>query len=124
MVANNFITVLLGAVFIECLIRLDILGNLKKLSIVVKKTLWVIHSPRISDHWKEKILLSYSIQLFISSISLFILLIVASFPIVITTFVLYGVDYPLFEYVTSAVGIVIATISATMYMLLRTYFGK
>jgi hypothetical protein len=39
-----------------------------------KKTLYVLNNKRISDHWKERVLLAYAITIFQTSVCIFILL--------------------------------------------------
>ena len=49
---------------------MNFLANLKSLSAVADRSLFVIRSSRISDHWKEKAIPAYALKLFISTIKL------------------------------------------------------
>jgi len=57
--------------FVWLFIWTRIPGHIKDLQNIVVKTVNVIRSPDISDHWKEKVLPCYSLQLFLKSILIF-----------------------------------------------------
>lgn len=65
----------------ELFLRLPLLstvGHLQKLTHRIFKT---IGSPRISDHWKERVLLIYARQLLSYSLALLILILIALLPL-------------------------------------------
>lgn len=59
-----FIVILIMSILtVEVFIRLSLRNNVELLLDVLKKSFLILKSSQISDHWKEKILPAYSLQI-------------------------------------------------------------
>ena len=72
---NYFFTLLLTILAVEYFIYLPFIKHGKSLLTVAKKSINCIISKRISDHWKEVVLLRYAQALIKATVYLFIMLI-------------------------------------------------
>lgn len=61
---------------VELLIRAPLYDSLQTLLRYARKSSQVIASSRISDHWKEKVLPTYSLKVFQGSLKLFVIFLV------------------------------------------------
>lgn len=109
---------ILCIIFIEFIARSSLFRNLKTVVATSKKAAAVISSKKISDHWKEKSLPSYSLKIMTSSVMmLFILLLII---LCIYAIYLYLPEYYLFF--SSMMGIAWATVFSIAYAKVR--FGR
>lgn len=110
--------------FIESFIRLGFTDHCNDVRIIISKSVHVIQSSKISDHWKEKVVLSYAIKLGVLSIKLLVFLIVSLSPFYIIDLVAgcFGLD--LMGFLVSPVGLVWSTISGTIYAYYRVRFVR
>ena len=90
-------------------------GHIKGIQNIVTKTFKVIRSPGISDHWKEKVLPCYSLQLFLKSILIFGVLILSFSPFIVFSVFSLFTDGQFIELVSSFKGVAAGTIIATLF---------
>jgi hypothetical protein len=90
----------------------------------VMKSTRLINNPGISDHWKEKVLLSYSLTIMKYSLILFALL-CGFFLMVIALLALIDYQFELFptliELSSSMKGTLFIVIISTLYYLVKKY---
>jgi len=65
----------------ELLLRLPLLKSVKHLNHLLRRIFKTLSSSRISDHWKEQVMLVYAAQLLRYSLLVPILLLAALFPL-------------------------------------------
>ena len=109
---------------LEMFIIFPFLQMATKIKQNVMKSTRLINNPRISDHWKEKVLLSYSLTIMKYSLILFALL-CAFFLMVITPLFLIDYQFELFptliELSSSMKGTLFIVIISTLYYLVKKY---
>ena len=76
-------------------------------------------SSRISDHWKEKVLLHYAVEIFVHSIRLIFWLLCTAVPVGIACFLGKGFGIDLLSLLVTPAGLAASIISATLYALFR-----
>lgn len=81
--------VLAGVLASEAFLRLPLLPVIRKVTTTAQKSGRVLKSKRISDHWKERILPSYSWVIGKGSIQFFLMLMLALAPVA-----LLGLAFP------------------------------
>lgn len=69
-----FFTSILMIFSVEYFLNIPFIVHVKKMLTVSKKSYQVVSSKRISDHWKERVILHYAIQLMKESLYLFAML--------------------------------------------------
>jgi hypothetical protein len=109
---------LIGLLFVELLFRLPVFHTVKSLAAVTRKSLAVISSRKISDHWKEKVLLSYAGQTARFTITLFLFFVVIFAAVYLSSltldFLLHP-DLPVLEFLLTAPGILFTTAVSLLY---------
>jgi len=100
---------------VEILIKSNFLSVLDILSKIIKKVFHVISSRKISDHWKEKILLVYALRImkYVLQILIVLLLIISLF---ITA---YYFNHDLRYLIFSIIGIIESLVFSLGYLFLR-----
>lgn len=93
-------------------------NHIKDIHSIVLKTFNLIRSPGISDHWKEKVLPCYSLQLFSKSILIFGVLILSFSPFIVFSLFSQLADGRFIELVSSFKGIAAGTIIAALFALI------
>ena len=101
---------------IELITRFNYISSVNSVRKLTQKALKIISNKNISDHWKEKVIPQYSLN--IMKLSIFMLLIILSviFLFFITDFISSGFLY----FVISIKGIITSTFFAFIYL----YFKK
>lgn len=89
--------------------------HIQSLQNIVAKIFNVIHSPGISDHWKEKVLPCYSLQLFLKSILIFGLLSLSFSPFIVFSVYSLFTDGRFIELVSSVKGIAVSSMIAALF---------
>lgn len=114
--------VLVCIVAVEAFMRLPLGRALHDLNALLSKILSVITSKRISDHWKEKVLLRYAGQLAVRTLILAGIFVSAGVVIyiaaIITDFLISPRDETVI-FLVSLPGIITATVASTVYYLIR-----
>ena len=115
-----FGTVLIGVFVAEVFCRFPFLSILRSVLRTAKKAALVIASPKISDHWKEKVILKYASQLASQTFRIAIIFI---FLFVIIGGIILGFEFifsvNLFEWVVSNIGLIVTTAVSLFYVILR-----
>ncbi len=106
-------------VFVEVVLRLDVAGQARAAGLIVSKATRTIRSPRISDHWKERVLPTYSLRLLTASFRLFATVLLALVPIMLATWLSGGQDSHFLQLALSWPGILGATGLAVAYATVR-----
>ena len=110
----------LGTVLVvESFLRLPLMASVKNLQVLLGKILGTLKSSTISDHWKEKVLPAYAGKLFIISIKLFALVLIAILPMLFIGFLGDRMGLSILHLLSSWVGILISTVIAFIYIFLR-----
>lgn len=109
---NLFLIFISTIFFIILFKKIRIEEYVKDLSKTILKIFTVIPSSKISDHWKEKVLLRYSFELFFQSVRLFFTILVALSPFI--TFCLFSIynDKTFINLAFSPTGLLTVTIFA------------
>lgn len=110
---------LVGIGFVEILLRLPLSVVLKRFLIISSKAKRVIRSPKISDHWKERILPIYAIELFKITLRIALYLFLAMLPILLLLVLADAFGIPLWEFMLSLVGILFVTALSIGYATVR-----
>ncbi len=121
---NSVLVTVLAIALIELAIRLPfpaILATVRKTGL---KTMHVLVTGAISDHWKEKVMLAYAGTMFLSSIKLAVLLLLlgALGTVLTLAFTEFSNDFG--EYLLSGRGIVASMIAAVIYLVVRKKFTE
>ena len=104
---------------VELFIRLPLIANVKGLTHVMNKAFKVLKSPRISDHWKEKATQAYSLKLFVHSIKVLVLLMVALAPFAVIGYMGELSGYYMTPLLESPEGVGASTLFAIAYFMIR-----
>ncbi|MCB2129338.1 MAG: hypothetical protein KDE03_09755 [Rhodobacteraceae bacterium] len=83
-------TLVAAALASEALLRLPLMDSVRRVIATSRKSGKVLASKRISDHWKEKVLLNYALTIGKGSILFFILLCAALLPVALLGLVFPG----------------------------------
>ena len=110
----------LGLIFIiilscELLIYFRFVHLLKKNINLYKKIFKLLNFKQASDTWKEKVLLNYSKNLFLTSVKVILILSL----IIIIFFIFSYLDKNFFKFILSFIGIIETTILFLFYSYLR-----
>ena len=104
---------------VELFIRLPLAANVKGLTGTMNKSFKVLKSPRISDHWKEKTMQAYSLRLFIHSILILLIIMVALLPFAVIGYLSALAGHDMAPLVESLKGIAASTVFAIGYFVIR-----
>jgi len=107
---------------VEFFCRLPVASTLKGISGVARKAMHVLRSKRISDHWKELVMTTYSGQLIRSSLLLPILLLIGLIPLflALVALVIMGQSSKdLIDFTLSMWGIAGMLVLSVVYLVVR-----
>ena len=90
-----------------------------KLTLFSKKALQTISREKVSDHWKQRVLLILAGRLFTSSVSLFLLLVATLLPMAVMGFLGTAMNVDLFGFLKTFFGIAVSTVCAFAYIFIR-----
>ena len=113
------LTIILCVFVVETALRLPLLNVVADIASISNRAMRTLASTRISDHWKEVVMLKYAIRLFKSAITLSVLLTIIALVVLAS---IYASDYfgvGLGEFLYTGIGLIYSTISATAYYYLR-----
>ena len=111
----------LGCVIsIEIFLNLNFLNHLNKIISITRKVLLVMSNKEISDHWKEKVIPTYALQLMKHSLTVLLILLM-----IIAVFL--GIS--LFEsnfivYIFSLIGFLESIVFAFLFLKIRSFLFK
>lgn len=116
---NTLVAVFCVLVSSELAFHIPIIHSIKAVNIIFNKVKKVLLSSLISDHWKEKVLPNYALQMFKYSLLIPVLIITLLAPIV-TIMTLWFESITLaIEYLSTIQTIITMTISSIFYVRLR-----
>lgn len=105
--------------FAELFIRLPIIASMKDAAGYASRSASVIKAEKISDHWKERVLLAYSQRLFMMTARLSGFLAIAFSPVAAALAIAAIVNAPLFGLLASLQGIAASLAAAIVYVFAR-----
>lgn len=111
-------------VAVEIAIRLPLLELWRELQCTVKSVSRVVASRKISDHWKEKVLLAYSRKLMVHSLRLLLFLLCILSPLLLALVVANAFGLQLAELMISTPGTLLTLILALVYVMVRKRFAS
>jgi hypothetical protein len=114
--------ILVSLVVVEAVMRLDLMPHALKLLAISQRSLHVITSTVISDHWKEKALLRYALIMFRCTSQIFLRLSAALIAGAGLIFLAQSVsDYKLLlaQRLAEPQGLLISSVAAIAYWYLR-----
>ena len=118
---RDVLLLLLAAVLVsELLLRLPLLAQVRHILSVTRKSAATIRSSRISDHWKERVLPAYSLRLGARSLLFFVLLCVATSPVLAVGLAAPGGPGRWFAMLMTPLAVAILCAASILYILLRT----
>jgi hypothetical protein len=104
---------------VELFLRLPIVATARRLLGTARKAQRTIRSPRVSDHWKEKVLLAYAGRLFVSSLVVCGLIVLAVLPFVLLAMAGAWLGIDVAGRMMQATGIAVSVVVASGYIMLR-----
>lgn len=107
---------------VEAFLRLPIMQRGHDLKILLLKIFRVVTSQKISDHWKEKVLLTYAWRLFSISLLLLMFLLISVAPFVVLASISEAFNFSVFDLASSLIGIIASSFVAICYALFRMHF--
>lgn len=107
------------AVVVECFMRLPVGGQARIMLDTMRRVTRTLRSPRISDHWKERVLPVYAGRLLKTSVILFVLVCLAIAPMLIAGLAADAAGLPFMTFLTSAGAILGSTVFAVVYVSVR-----
>lgn len=121
---NYALAVLLSVIVSEVVLRLDWVTVLTRLSATARKAFSVMQSPVISDHWKERVMLRYSMRMLGGTLRLsqFLLLIVVTVGLFVAISLPISADF--YEFLSGFAGLIFLTITSCLYVFVRQRFRK
>lgn len=105
---------------VEVFVRLKFVFLLSSFSNVLKKAIYVILASKISDHWKERVVLAYASQIMTYCIQMLLII------LIIVSLFLIG-DYFLnnfLQFTFSFMGIICSIVFTCGIVFLRKFFVK
>ena len=116
------LTAILCVLLIEILIRVPLKNLLVEMFKVSGKSLRILRSDKISDHWKEKVMLMYASLLISYTLKLSgIFLVIGGFASILVYMSEYF-DVAMEQFVLSWMGVVYSLLVAMAYLKLRKAF--
>ena len=115
-------SVIVTILAVEIFVRLPVVTTTTQLLNLVRKIFIVIQSPRISDHWKEQVLLRYSVELVVKAWIIAFSLLFLGLAIAAATFVLdwlIGNSLPTIAFLVTWQGLTLATVTSLTYYFVR-----
>ena len=108
------------AISIEIFLNLNFLNHLKKIISLTKKVLLVMSNKEISDHWKERVIPTYALQLMKYSLTVLLILLM-----IIAVFLgISLLESNFITYIFSFIGILESIVFVFLYLKIRTFLFK
>jgi len=109
----------LCVVMVEIALLLPLGATLKGFSRTSQKAMRTIASSRISEHWKEKVMLRYSARMMVETLKLFLFLALLAGLILLGIWVAAMAEIPLEDLLLSFPGIGFSILFSVGYVFLR-----
>ena len=119
---NWVLTTVFCILLVEIVIRLPLPAVISRINVVGRKALHTLGAKSVSDHWKEKVLLSYAVSLFVSTIKLAGYLVAIG---AVAVFLIFIFDYfgaTVGGFITSSLGVLFSLVVATLYFVVRKFY--
>lgn len=112
---------LIGSTFIvaELFMRLPIIINVRRSSQIAAKSATLIRADKISDHWKERVLPAYAGALFVQTLKLAMMTVLAFAPVAVALAIAPLLNAPLLSLLVSFQGIALSVATAAIYAFVR-----
>ena len=107
-------------IFVELFIRLPLLAVCTVLLRIASKAVAVLRAEKISDHWKEKVLLKYALLIARHSLVLFLLILLCVAPLLCLATVFGAFGVPVYGYLYSLPGLLVCTVAGVGYAACRS----
>ena len=120
-------SIVVSVIVAELFVRLPVLVFCKALIEIITKTVATIRSPRISDHWKEKVLIHYAGMMALNTIKMGgILLIIFGSGFLVSSACELILDSKIspIKFLMTPIGVAVAAISASAYFFVRKRFVR
>jgi hypothetical protein len=104
---------------VELFLRLPIVATARRLLGTARKAQRTIRSTRVSDHWKEKVLLAYAGRPFVSSLLVCGLIVLAVLPLLLLAMTGAWLGIDVAGRMMQATGIAVSVVVASGYIMLR-----
>ena len=105
---------------IEIFLNLNFLNHLKKIISLTKKVLLVMSNKEISDHWKERVIPTYALQLMKYSLTILLILLM-----IIAVFLgISLLESNFIVYILSFAGILESIVFVFLYLKIRSFLFK
>lgn len=116
------LTTVLCIILVEFVVRLPLPTIISDMLTTTRKALHTLGAKSVSDHWKEKVMLSYAGSLFTSTMKLagFLVSIGVIIILLILIFDYFGIWIG--NFIASGTGIVFSVVVATAYYKIRKVF--
>ncbi len=109
---------------VEGFFRLPLGALVAQLQALLQKITHTLGSPKISDHWKEKVLPNYAGQLFMLSIKLFVTVCLAISPFLVAAVLCGFAGLAFTSFLASWAAIGASTMLAIVYAVIRKRIGS
>ena len=118
------IALLIGSTFLvaELFIRLPILDTVRRSSRYATKSATIISAEKISDHWKERVLPAYAGAIFVQTLRLTAMIVLAFAPVILSVAVSPILNAPLMPLLMSIQGVALSVVVAALYAFVRMRF--
>lgn len=117
---NGLVAVIGVVIFVELLLYLPVGTQARRLARVGSRAQQVLRSSRISDHWKEKVLLRYAQDLLRASLYLTALILSAALPLLAMAALLQWAEVSAaLTWLSSSTGLLVCTLVGTAWAVVR-----
>lgn len=113
-----FFLVISSICFVGIFIHLHILSQIEELKQIPLQVMRIVRSSHISDHWKEKVLPRYSLQLLLKSLSIFSLFFISFLPFIVFSSVSILTNGQFISLASSFTGIVTSSAIAILFAMI------
>ena len=117
---NILIIISVVIISTELLLRSKFFLSINAIISLIKKSIKIISSAKISDQWKEKIIPNYSIRIIRSSLSMLIALVIIFFIFLLSGF--FFKDFQ--DFILSWEGIFLSILISSGYLRLKSIIKK
>ena len=117
---KHLIFLVLCVLSIEIFIRSNYIFLINSLVKVSKKAIYIVLNKNISDHWKEKIITKYSLQMIKNSLQMLLIIFLIFFIFIISDNLFTGI----LAFTFSLNGIIESILIAFSYAYIRKYMLK
>lgn len=119
-----FLAALAAIGFVEALVRLPLLPTVAAIANTAGKASRVIRSSRISDHWKERVLLRYAARVMRGSLLTMVFLVAAFLPVLALNLVGRAFGVHVLETAMTLPGLVFMTVVGLIYAKRRAAYVR